>query len=314
MKNDNDLVNKIFRGINLLNVIIQCKVNAFMKQNIEMSNEIENLKHKLSESLLEIKQEKRYSEKLFNDYNNERQEIQKEVMQLQQMYQEHLNQVVNEYNNLKDHSDFIEGEINTINKTKEQMVKEKIELQNRISELCKQLKEDNEELQNKIKEIDDLKLDNSNLKDEINLLHLSQKYIKNDGTSQTTSNQIIKMADKIQVLTDENEKLKKEMIQLKSQNKLLNYSLQIEQEKHGRDVESINFVETPEQQYINQNDSYLNTSNKNFSQSYNLPRIIKYIIELDLPTRNDYPSLNKLLNTPSYDYIKKSYLTSQDNN
>lgn len=314
MKNDNDLVNKIFRGINLLNVIIQCKVNAFMKQNIEMSNEIENLKHKLSESLLEIKQEKRYSEKLFNDYNNERQEIQKEVMQLQQMYQEHLNQVVNEYNNLKDHSDFIEGEINTINKTKEQMVKEKIELQNRISELCKQLKEDNEELQNKVKEIDDLKLDNSNLKDEINLLHLSQKYIKNDGTSQTTSNQIIKMADKIQVLTDENEKLKKEMIQLKSQNKLLNYSLQIEQEKHGRDVESINFVETPEQQYINQNDSYLNTSNKNFSQSYNLPRIIKYIIELDLPTRNDYPSLNKLLNTPSYDYIKKSFLTSQDNN
>lgn len=274
LKNDNDLVNKIFRGINLLNVIIQCKVNAFMKQNIEMSNEIENLKHKLSESLLEIKQEKRYSEKLFNDYNNERQEIQKEVMQLQQMYQEHLNQVVNEYKNLKDHSDFIEGEINTINKTKEQMVKEKIELQNRISELCKQLKEDNEELQNKVKEIDDLKLDNNNLKDEINLLHLSQKYIKNDRTSQTTSNQIIKMADKIQVLTDENEKLKKEMIQLKSQNKLLNYSLQIEQEKHERDVESINFVETPEQQYINQNDSYLNTSNKNFSQSYNLPRII----------------------------------------
>lgn len=90
---DPDIVSRIHRGLNVLSVLVECKVEAYLKQNTEMGNDIENVKHQLSEVQLELKQKKRNSENLVMNYNQEKQELQREVMQLQNMYQRQLNQI-----------------------------------------------------------------------------------------------------------------------------------------------------------------------------------------------------------------------------
>lgn len=112
-----------------------------------------------------------------------------------------------------------------------------------------------------MKELDDVKLENNNLKDEIQLLHISQKYIKSDLMNTSQSVEMIKLADKLQAATKENELLKKELTHCKSENRVLQYSLQIQQEKQMKEDMSDRF------NFSNRNYNSNNNNNSNYNNN-----------------------------------------------
>lgn len=201
------------------------------------------------------------------------------------------------------------------------------------------------------------------MKDEIQLLHISQKYIKSDLMNTSQSVEMVKLADKLQAATKENELLKKELTHCKSENRVLQYSIQIEQEKQMKEEMADKYNNYSHKFYNNNNSNYSNNNNNNksinISQSNNNiqspsvysprshsseygstkhynnnnsnyyeepqplapPRIyIIYFIYLILlilapllPPRNDYPMLNSLLTTPSYQFISNTLNSSIKN-
>lgn len=105
-------------------------------------------------------------------------------------------------------------------------------------------------------------------------MHISQKYIKSDLMNTSQSVEMVKLADKLQIATKENELLKKELTHCKSENRVLQYSIQIQQEKQMKEEMADKYNSYSHKFYndnINSNYSRSNNNNKsvNMSQSTN---------------------------------------------